>query len=299
MTTGTFTETVLRRDRSVVLAGLAVILFLSWSYMGWLAWDMTRMMDLSDAPMAMEMPAAEAAPGMDTAVGETGMSMDTAVAALGQVMAQPALSPWGVSDFVLVFVMWTVMQIAMMTPSAAPMVLTYTKISRQGRNVDAPVRGTAVFYLGYILVWVAFSVAAALAQGGLHAATLLSPMMETTSPLLGGLILIAAGVFQFTPLKQSCLSHCRSPLGYFMTEWRDGDRGALIMGIRHGAFCVGCCWMLMALLFVAGVMNMLWIAIIAAYVLAEKVLPGGQTMSRAIGVLMAGWGIWLIAGALL
>ena len=146
-----------------------------------------------------------------------------------------------------------------------------------------PVWGTAVFYLGYLLIWTLFSAVATVTQGALHAATLLSPMMETTSPVLGGVILIAAGVFQFTPLKYACLSHCRTPLGYFMTEWREGRWGALVMGIRHGAYCVGCCWLMMALLFVAGVMNLFWIAVIAAYVLLEKVLPDGQKVS---------WGYW-------
>jgi predicted metal-binding membrane protein len=237
MISATFTETFLRRDRSVVLAGLGVIILLSWAYMGYLAWDMANMMDMSDASMGME-------------------------------MAMPTFQPWGIVDFFLVFIMWTVMQMAMMTPSAAPMVLTYSKINRQRHAQLKPVLGTAVFYLGYILVWMAFSATAALAQGGLHAATLLSPMMETTSPVLAGIILIAAGVFQFTPLKHACLSHCRTPLGFFMAEWREGKLGALVMGARHGAFCVGCCWLIMALLFVAGVMNLFWIAVIAAYGLA-------------------------------
>lgn len=268
MTSATFTEGFLRRDRSVVWAGLGVIILLSWAYIGYMAWDMANMMDMSDASMGME-------------------------------MAMPTFQPWGIADFFLVFIMWTVMQIAMMTPSAAPMVLTYAKINRQRQDQLTPVLGTAVFYLGYILVWMVFSATAALAQGGLHAATLLSPMMETTSPVLGGIILIAAGVFQFTPLKHACLSQCRTPLGFFMTEWREGRSGALVMGARHGAFCVGCCWLIMALLFVAGVMNLLWIAVIAAYVLAEKLLPGGHKVSWGIGMLMIGWGVWMSMGALL
>ena len=268
MISATFTETFLRRDRFVVLIGLGVIILLSWVYIGYMAWDMANMMGMSDAGMGME-------------------------------MAMPTFQPWGIVDFFLVFIMWTVMQMAMMTPSAAPMVLTYTKINRQRQSQLKPALGTAVFYLGYILVWMAFSATAALAQGGLHAATLLSPMMETTSPVLGGIILIAAGVFQFTPLKHACLSHCRTPLGFFMAEWREGKMGALVMGVRHGAFCVGCCWLIMALLFVAGVMNLFWIAVIAAYVLAEKLLPGGHKVSWGIGALMIGWGVWMIMGVLL
>lgn len=268
MTLATFTENVLRRDRSVVLAGLGAIILLSWAYLGYLAWDMANMMKISDVNMGMK-------------------------------MAMPAFQPWGPVDYLLMFIMWSVMMFAMMTPSAAPMILTYTKIARQQKTTIKPVLGTAVFYFGYLLVWMAFSAAATLAQGGLHAATLLSPLMETTSPVIGGIILIAAGVFQFTPLKYACLSHCRTPMGYFMTEWREGKLGALVMGLRHGVYCVGCCWLIMALLFVAGVMNLFWIAVIAAYVLAEKLLPGGHKVSWGIGTLMSGWGIWMILGVLL
>ena len=270
MSSATFTANVLRRDRSIVLVGLGLIVLLSWVYMGYLAWEMAAMMDMSSAGMNM-----------------------------GMEMAMPAIQPWSAIDYGLMFIMWSVMMFAMMTPSAAPMVLTYTKINRQRQTPLQPVPGTAIFFLGYLLIWTAFSAAATLAQGILHSATLLSPMMETTSPVLGGMILIAAGVFQFTPLKYACLSHCRTPLGYFMTEWREGTKGALVMGLRHGAFCVGCCWLIMALLFVAGVMNLFWIAAIAAYVLLEKVLPGGHKVSWGIGVLMIGWGVWVIMGTLL
>jgi len=270
MSSATFTETVLRRDRSVVLVGLGLIVLLSWVYLGYLAWNMTPMVDMGAVSMEM-----------------------------GKEMAMPAIQPWGTVDYVLIFIMWSVMMFAMMTPSAAPMVLTYTKFNRQRQDQLQPVPGTAVFFLGYLLVWTAFSVVATLAQGGLRAATLLSPMMETTSPVLGGIILIAAGVFQFTPLKYACLSHCRTPLGYFMTEWREGKLGALVMGVHHGAFCVGCCWLIMALLFVAGVMNLVWIAIIAVYVLAEKLLPDSHKVSWGIGALMTSWGIWMITNVLI
>jgi len=259
MTSTTITENFVRRDRLVVLAGLGVIVLISWLYIGFLAWDMASMVE----------------------------------------MAMPAVQPWGIVDFLLVFVMWTVMMVAMMTPSAAPMVLTYAKINRQHQAQLKPVLGTLIFFLGYILVWTAFSAVATLAQGWLHAVTLFSPMMETTSPALGGIILITAGIFQFTTLKYTCLSHCRTPLGFFMAEWREGRLGTLVMGVRHGAFCVGCCWLVMALLFVAGVMNLFWIAVIAAYVLVEKLLPGGHKISWGIGALMIGWGVWMFMGVLL
>jgi predicted metal-binding membrane protein len=124
-------------------------------------------------------------------------------------------------------------------------------------------------------------------------------MMVSNNPLLGGTLLIGAGVFQFTPFKHACLKHCRSPIGFFMTEWREGTRGAFLMGVHHGIFCVGCCWLLMALLFVAGVMNLLWVATIAAYVLVEKIAPAGDRVGQAIGVCMILAGLWMAAGPVL
>jgi len=265
MSIATFTETVLRRNRTVVLVGLGATVLLSAVYTVYLAQTMGSMMDMGHAHAGME-------------------------------MSMPVVQPWGAMDYWLMFVMWSVMMIAMMTPSAAPMILTYTKISQRRQIASKPLLETAVFYLGYLIIWTVFSAVATWIQGLLHAASLLSPMMEISSPILGGLILIATGIFQFTPFKQSCLSHCRTPMGYFMTEWREGQWGALVMGIRHGAFCVGCCWLLMALLFVSGVMNLFWMGVITAYVLAEKVIPGGQKVSWAIGAVMLFWGIWMIAG---
>ena len=145
---------------------------------------------------------------------------------------------------------------------------------------------TAIFILGYLVVWTIYSVVAALGQAGLHAAALLSPAMAATSPLLAGGLLVAAGVFQWTRLKEVCLSKCRSPLSFVMTEWREGRAGAFVMGVRHGAYCVACCWALMALLFVAGVMNLWWVAGLAVFVFAERVLPGGPAVGRIAGALL-------------
>jgi predicted metal-binding membrane protein len=152
----------------------------------------------------------------------------------------------------------------------------------------------SVFVLGYLLAWTGYAVLAALGQSLLHSAALLSPAMASASPLLGGALLLLAGVYQWLPVKGACLSHCRSPLGFFTAEWREGVSGALVMGLRHGSYCVGCCWALMALLFVAGVMNLLWVAVIAGFVLAEKVVPNGRLLGRVTGALLAGWGLWLI-----
>jgi predicted metal-binding membrane protein len=209
-------------------------------------------------------------------------------------MMKQAPEGWGMGAFLVTFSMWTVMQVAMMAPAAIPMVLMFTRINEQRHDQQRPFLTTGLFFLGYILVWTAFGAGATLAQWGLQTTALLSSMLVSTSPLLSGVILVAAGVFQLTPLKRACLAHCRSPLGFFITEWREGTKGALIMGLRHGSYCVGCCWLLMALLFVAGLMNLLWVALIAGYVLIEKVGPAGQRVSQIMGLLMVGWGVWLL-----
>lgn len=255
-------ETVPRRDRIIVLSGLPVITALSWAYVASLASDMR------------------------------GMNM-------GTEMAMPQMQAWGVADFALTFVMWAVMMVAMMTPSAAPMILMFAGINRKRRKQQVSYVPTSVFLLGYLVVWAAFSVLATAAQWGLHTASLLSPMMATTSPILGGVLLLSAGIYQWTPLKRACLRHCRSPLGFVLNEWREGTRGAFLMGLKHGGYCVGCCWFLMALLFVAGVMSLLWVAAIAGFVLLEKVASAGYWAGRVAGVVLAGWGVWMVASVVL
>jgi predicted metal-binding membrane protein len=249
-------EAVLKRDRTIVLAGVASLSALAWAYLLALAWRMPH------REMAM-------------------------------AMAMPHMQAWEATEVLLTWVMWAVMMVAMMTPSAAPMILMFATVNRRRRGQQGPFVPTTVFSLGYLLVWGGFSVVATLAQWGLHTAALLSPMMVSTSPMLGGLLLLAAGIFQWTPLKSTCLTQCRSPLGFLMTEWREGASGALLMGLRHGRYCVGCCWVLMALLFVAGVMNLLWVAAMAVFVLVEKVLPRGELVGRVVG------GMLMLAGLVL
>jgi predicted metal-binding membrane protein len=205
---------------------------------------------------------------------------------MGMGMAMPKTQSWSLMDFVSMFLMWAVMMVAMMVPTAAPMILIFANVNRKRQEQEQPYVPTAVFLSGYLLVWTGFSVLATLAQWGLHEAALLSPMMVSTSPILGGILLLAAGIFQWTPLKYACLKHCRSPLSFLMTDWREGYRGALIMGLKHGSYCTGCCWFLMALLFVAGVMNLLWVATITAFVLVEKAVPRGDLVGRIAGVAL-------------
>jgi predicted metal-binding membrane protein len=209
----------------------------------------------------------------------------------------PRMAAWNGVDLFLVFAMWAVMMVAMMLPSATPMILMFVMVNRRRRAQSEPYVHPAVFVAGYIVIWMAFSGIAAIAQWGLLEARLVSPMMASTSPALGGGLLICAGSYQFTPLKHACLSKCRSPLSFIMTEWRIGVRGAFIMGLRHGLYCTGCCWLLMALLFVVGVMNLLWIAALAAAILLEKTLPNVRWLSTAIGLLLVGWGIVVLRQA--
>jgi predicted metal-binding membrane protein len=209
-------------------------------------------------------------------------------------MSTPQARPWEPSEIVWLFVMWAVMMTAMMIPSAAPVILLFTGIARRRRAQGILSAPPAIFVVGYLLAWAGYSAIAALAQWALHSTALLSPAMASDSPLLGGSLLIAAGVYQWLPLKQRCLVHCRSPLGFFALEWREGFDGALLMGFRHGSYCVGCCWLLMALLFVAGVMNLLWVTVIALIVLLEKLAPAGRGFGRLTGVALMGWGLWLL-----
>jgi predicted metal-binding membrane protein len=185
------------------------------------------------------------------------------------------------------------MMTAMMVPTAAPMILVFASLNRRRHDPQPLLTSTGVFLLGYLVVWSGFAALATVAQWGLHIGALLSPMMVSISPILGGALLLAAGVFQLSPIKYACLSNCRTPIGFLMTEWRDGPRGALVMGLRHGLYCLGCCWALMSLLFVLGVMNLLWIAALAGFVLVEKVTPRGHLVSRLSGLVLIGWSGWV------
>jgi predicted metal-binding membrane protein len=209
-------------------------------------------------------------------------------------MAMPMEAPgWSIGHFLLMLAMWSAMMAAMMLPSAVPMLLFYDSIAqkRSGPTIGL----TILFALGYLVVWLCFSIGAVVLQYALDRANLLSPLMRTTSIVLAGAILVAAGLYQWTPLKQACLRRCRSPLDFVMTQWRGGNGGALLMGLCHGAFCLGCCWMLMLLLFVGGVMNFAWIAGIALFVLVEKLSPAGHWIGKAAGLFLVGWGGWVLA----
>jgi predicted metal-binding membrane protein len=258
-----FLDLLLRRERAVTAAGLAVITGLSWLWLIVMASDMPN----------MAMP---------------GMSMVTVLA------ADPA--SWSALNFGLTAVMWAVMMVAMMLPSAAPMILIYGLARRRqqekGRGGDYASNGA--FAAGYLFVWAGFSLAATGLQWGLEQAALLLPTMVSASPWLGGGLLIGAGLYQFTPLKQACLVRCRAPFEFLSRHWRPGAGGAFAMGLHHGAYCLGCCWVLMALLFVLGVMNLAWVGALAAFVLLEKLIPRGALLGRLAGVALIAWGIVVI-----
>jgi predicted metal-binding membrane protein len=201
------------------------------------------------------------------------------------------MSDWSAANWLAVFVMWAVMMAAMMLPSVAPMVLCFANLN-QMRSEGAR---TLVFVAAYLALWTAFSGAATATQWALESADWVSPMIVSRSPILSGTLLLVAGIFQFTPLKTACLRACRSPLAFLMSGWRDGLWGAWRMGLRHGLNCLGCCWALMALLFVGGVMNILWIAALTVLVAIEKVAPKGEVIAKALGAVMIGSGILRLA----
>src|SRR5215813_14376745 len=269
MTDGTL-ETVLRRDRLIVASALAVTVALAWAYVLWLAADM----DMG---------------GMDM----TGFRMIPA----GIGIMLPANEPWRAIEFAYVFLMWAVMMVGMMTPSAAPMILMYARVGRQGKAEGKPFAATGWFAAGYFLAWSAFSLAATLVQWLVERAALLDSRMASASNLFGGIVLIAAGVYQWTPLKDVCLAQCQTPLQFLMCHggFRGDVRGCLLLGLRHGAYCVGCCWVLMALLFVGGVMNVLWIALLSLLILLEKLFRFGRWIARAAGVVFLAAGVWMLS----
>ena len=264
MTSETALETVLKRDRAVVMTALAVVFIASAAYtvlgigMNMSAVTMTK--------MAVRMP---------------GMAMMPTV--------------WTPAYAVLVFFMWWVMMIAMMIPSAAPMVLLHAAIGRKQATGGRPLAATAVFALGYLAVWAGFSLIATLAQWGLETIGVVTGMMEIASPAVAGIVLVVAGLYQFTPLKHACLKHCQSPISFIAHHWRPGAGGAWRMGLEHGTFCLGCCWFLMALLFVGGIMNLIWIAGIALYVGIEKFAAGRRWVTTAVGAALVLTGLSVLA----
>ena len=254
-------ETILKRDRLILLAALTGLALLAWSYMIYEA----------------------------RAMYHTGVCH-----CAGMKMSGPDTGPWSTATLLPLFLMWAEMMVAMMIPSAAPTILTFALVNRKRREQERPYVPTSLFALGYFLVWTAFSLAAAVLQWLLHGAALISPMMKSTSPVFGGALLIAAGIFQWSSAKRACLQHCRSPLQFLLGSWQEGRAGALWMRVKHRAHCTVCCWMLMVILFVAGVMNMLWVAAITLLVVLGKMSPAWWRADRIAGIVLFAWGGWML-----
>lgn len=259
MTQDSALEAVLKRDRWIVAVGLAAVTLLAWI-------DLARM----------------------------AIAMRSISVSMGDMVYMAGMHRWIGVDFALMFWMWVVMMVAMMLPSAAPMILLHLRVCRMSVTTAHALAPTAVFAGGYLVAWVAFSAVATSLQWGLQRGALLSATMVSTSPLLGGFLLLVAGIYQWTPYKQVCLRYCRSPVQFVAAHWRRGTAGAFRMGLEHGALCVGCCWALMGLLFLGGVMNFLWIAAITFFVLLEKVVPRGAQGGRLSGGLMVAVGALVV-----
>ncbi|QOZ70037.1 DUF2182 domain-containing protein [Bradyrhizobium arachidis] len=266
-------ETVLRHDRWIVGSAILIIVVLAWAYVLWLANDM----DMG---------------GMDM----TGFRMIPA----GIGIMLPASEPWRTIEFAYVFLMWAVMMVGMMAPSAAPMILMYASVGRRAKAQAKPFAATGWFAAGYLLAWTGFSLVATLLQWVIDRAALLDSRMTLASNLVGAIVLIVVGIYQWTPFKDVCLVQCQSPFLFLMRHggFRDTPRGCLLLGLRHGSYCVGCCWLLMALLFIGGVMNVLWIALLALLVLLEKLTPAGRWIARAAGIACVAAGVWLLTSSL-
>lgn len=200
---------------------------------------------------------------------------------------------WDLRYTALIFLMWVAMMVGMMLPSATPAILLYARVLKTSPQAEAPIKRTYAFVAGYLLVWAGFSLVATILQYALARAALLSPMMVSASSTLGALILIAAGLYQLTPMKRACLAHCRGPVDFITRHFRPGVGGALRMGAHLGLYCVGCCWALMMLLFFGGVMSLAWIAAITIFVLLEKLLPLAAQTGKISGVLLMGAGVLL------
>ena len=273
-------ERLLKRDRRVTLVGLAALCVLAWLYIvggAELGMSARQMTTLAFFPHQQPQVAMEGMPDMRMGVSAGGWAAG------------------GFATWALMIAMWWVMMVAMMTPSVAPTILLYARVHRSAlarRPVRDEFAPTGAFALGYLFVWFGFAAGATALHWALERLGLVSTMMMgSRSRWLSGAVLIAAGIYQLSPLKNLCLAHCRAPASFLSRYWRPHALGALRLGARHGAYCVGCCWMLMALLFVGGVMNLVWIAALSIVVLIEKVLPRGQWVGRGIGVALVGWGV--------
>ena len=260
-------ESILRRDRNIVAVALIVLTALAWTYL----------LHLNAAMSASE------------TVAMPGMTMG------------PALQPFAPSELGYAVVMWAVMMAGMMTPSAAPMILLYARVGRQARAQGAVFAATGWFAAGYLAAWSLFAIVAALAQAGLMKIALITPAMVINSNLIAGALLLVAGIWQYLPLKDTCLAQCQAPLAFLQRVggFRRSPLAAFGQGAKHGSYCIGCCWALMLLLFVGGVMNLLWVAALSIFILLEKLVPKGKLITLGAGLVAIAAGIILLGKGLI
>ena len=269
------------KDRMVVYVGVVLILLVSWAYIIGMGWEMGTLPFMSPSPMdSMQMDSMK-------------MNMQEKSIITSILTWMPPMSgDWLFIDFLFLFLMWAVMMIAMMTPSILPMIMLFTTLNSKNIRENKVSANPLYLLSGYLMSWVLFSLLITLPQYGLHKIGLLNPMMEPTHALFGGLVLIGAGLYQFSSFKDACLSVCQSPLTFMMNNWKEGNLGAFIIGYKHGFYCVGCCWFLMLTLFALGVMNIMWVVILTLFVMFEKLSVKFPMQYRyTTGTIFIIWGL--------
>jgi len=276
------------KDRMVVYVGVAVVLFISWFYILGMGWHMNTLPFVENTSMSMDME-------MDKP-----MSMDKPMATKSGIIENiltwmpPSNGLWAASDFILLFLMWAVMMVAMMTPSILPMLFLFTTLNSRNQANGKETSSTMMLLFGYLSSWILFGLVITFPQYAMHQAGFLNPMMEPTHAYIGSIVLCLAGIYQFTPFKEACLTVCQSPLSFLMNNWKDGNLGTFLIGYKHGFYCIGCCWALMLTLFALGVMNIMWVMILTVFVLFEKLSYKRPLLYRRVtGLVFISWGISL------
>ena len=288
------------KDRMIVYVGVAIVLMFSWLYILGMGWHMNTLPFTDNTTMSMDMP--KDSMGMKDSGIEMNKQeikdMNRGSSMITEVLTwmPPIGNMWAASDFLLLFMMWAVMMIAMMTPSILPMLMLYTTLNARKKVQGQESASSMVLLAGYLSSWVLFSLFITFPQYFLHTNGFLNMMMEPINVYLAGFVLVLAGIYQFTPYKDACLNVCQSPLSFLTNNWQDGNLGAFIIGYKHGFYCVGCCWALMLTLFALGVMNILWVIVLTVFVLFEKVSYNYPLVyRRAVGAFLIIWGLVLVA----
>jgi predicted metal-binding membrane protein len=267
------------KDRMTVYVGVFVVLLVSWFYILGMGWHMNTLPFVENKIMNMSIDMEKSMSFLDTIL----------------MWMPPSSGSWVLSDFILLFLMWSVMMIAMMTPSILPMLMLFTTLNARNKSKGKDTSSTFLLLIGYLMSWVLFSLVITLPEYAMHKSGLLNPMMEPTHAYLGSVMLIIAGIYQFTPYKDACLTACQSPLTFLMNNWKDGNLGTFLVGYKHGFYCIGCCWALMLTLFALGVMNIMWVMVLTIFVLFEKLSYKNPLLFRRVaGYAFILWGILLV-----